>query len=402
MLNGFGRAFKSAGYTLVGAQPKLEGEGLSIPGTLNMAVLTTAGYEKTNQATQPTIPPSPTKSAGDGVVYVPGSGGELALFFGGRVSDNAGFLAELGNGHPPSTATTTTIGISSAKLPLMFNMPFMTMEDTRAGIVPFTTNYQGASYGFELLNTGASAVHMMSVPGLNGAHAAALSAQQYINTAGHATGIAAVASSSLGFINVTKFNQTGAGGVYAGLTSTYIRIAGIFSLAGWDAAAGIQNWSGKSATTSNTAGVAGQLSETEATAVDAQMQGAWANMPVGLYASYATAPSPVSGNPSTFNTTVATGNGTTARNSLNVSGELGLMPEKLTIGIAVRRGKSGVGSSNDNAIMLNSTYKFAQNMLGSVSLTKATGSFWYSNGSKTGTTDIIGNTTLTINLFTLF
>src|SRR5665647_3614362 len=50
MLNGFGRAFKSAGYTMMGAQGKVEGDSLAIPNTLNMAVLATAGYEKTNQA----------------------------------------------------------------------------------------------------------------------------------------------------------------------------------------------------------------------------------------------------------------------------------------------------------------------------------------------------------------
>ncbi len=29
-------------------------------------------------------------------------------------------------------------------------------------LVPFTTNGQGASYGFEYLNTGANAIHMIS------------------------------------------------------------------------------------------------------------------------------------------------------------------------------------------------------------------------------------------------
>ena len=94
MLNGFGRAFKSAGYTMMGTQGKVEGEGLTIPNTLNMAVMTSAGYEKTNQAAGT----GPQKSTGDGAFYVPGTGGELSLFFGGRVTENAGFLAEIGTG----------------------------------------------------------------------------------------------------------------------------------------------------------------------------------------------------------------------------------------------------------------------------------------------------------------
>ena len=45
LLNGFGRAFKSAGFTMMGAQEKVEGEHLSIPAMLNFGVLTTTGYD---------------------------------------------------------------------------------------------------------------------------------------------------------------------------------------------------------------------------------------------------------------------------------------------------------------------------------------------------------------------
>ena len=49
LLNGFGRAFKSAGFTMMGAQEKVEGEHLSLPATLNLGVLTTTGYETASQ-----------------------------------------------------------------------------------------------------------------------------------------------------------------------------------------------------------------------------------------------------------------------------------------------------------------------------------------------------------------
>ena len=206
MLNGFGRAFKSAGFTMMGAaQGKVEGESLAIPNTLNMAVQATAGYEKTNQSAGT----GPQKTTGDGVFYVPGTGGELALFVGGRVSENTGFLAEIGTGGSVS-GTTISNAHSSAKLPMLFDASisqFKATEGALAGFIPFSTDDHGASYGFELLNSGANVVQQMSpVPGLNGAHSAALSAQQYIGTDGAATGVALIANSPIFFINLTNIS----------------------------------------------------------------------------------------------------------------------------------------------------------------------------------------------------
>ena len=407
MLNGFGRAFKSSGYTMMGMQGKVEGEGLAIPNTLNMAVLTTAGYEKTNQATDA----SPKKTTGDGAIYVPGTGGEFSLFFGGRVTENAGFIAEIGTGGTVS-GTAISTAHSSAKLPILFEVTtpaFKFSEDTRVGVVPFATDDHGASYGFEVLNTGANVVSQMSsTSGLNGAHSAALSAQQYIGTDGSATGLALVANNPLGFISLTKYNQTGiAGGALAALGSTYIRVAGLFEWGGWDAGGGIQLWRGNSA-----AVVSGTrtyvYADTKATAIDGQLQGNLAGLPVGFYASYATAPAGTNtynSDPATavMGNTVATGSyGTAAKSALNISGEVGVIPEKATLGAAIRLGKSGVavgGISNasDNAIMLIATYKLAQNMLASFSLTSARGEYWDAAHQ-----DALGSKTTTLNLFILF
>ncbi len=254
MLNGFGRAFESAGYTMMGvSQGKVEGEGLSIPSSLNMSALATAGYEKTNQAASQTV----NSTTGDGAFYLPGSGGELSLFFGGRLSENAGFLSEIGTGGSVS-GTVVSGSHSSAKLPVLF--PFTGLkflEGTLAGFVPFSTDDLGASYGFELLNTGANAVHEMSpVPGLNGQHSAALSAQQYIGTAASATGVALVANNANGFINLTKYDQVGiSSAALSTLGSTYLRVAGMFELAGWDTGVGIQSWSGNSVSPTGTPAV---------------------------------------------------------------------------------------------------------------------------------------------------
>lgn len=400
MLNGFGRAFKSAGYTMMGAQGKVEGEGLAIPNTLNMAVLAAVGYEKTNLAAATT----PAKTTGDGAFYVPGTGGELSMFFGGRVSENTGFLAEMGTGGAVAGAIVTTAH-SSAKMPILFDVStpqFKSAENTRVGIVPFTTDYHGASYGFELLNTGANAVHQVSLaPGLNGAHSAAFSAQQYLGTAGSATGFAIVASNSLGFINLSKYDQTGiAGGALASMASTYIRVAGIFDLAGWDAGAGIQIWSGNSA-----AYVAKNYiyRDTNATAIDGQMQGRLGSMPVGFYASYATAPAGTSTTANQYNMDPAgISPSTGTKSSMNISAEVGVIPEKVTLGAAIRFGKSGVtvgadSNASDNAIMLVATYKLAQNMVASFSLTNASGSYWDAAHQ-----NILGSGTTTLNLVSAF
>ena len=406
MLNGFGRAFKSAGFTMMGgAQGKVEGESLTLPNTLNMAVLASAGYEKSNQAAGI----GPQKTTGDGAFYVPGTGGELALFFGGRVSANTGFLAEMATGGSVA-GTDANATHSSAKLPILFETSVPGLKATEgmlAGFIPFSTDDHGASYGFELLNTGANVVHQMSqVRGLNGAHSAALSAQQFIGTDGSATGVALVANTPMVFINLTKYDQTGiANGSLAVLGSTYVRVAGTFDLGAWDAGAGIQIWSGNSA--ANVAG-AYAYADTKARAIDGQLQGMVGDMPMGFYASYATAPAGTN----TYNmdpaaaaspSTVPAVYGTHTKSAFNISAEAGVIPDKVTLGVAVRYGKSGVAigtagnNATDNAITLIATYKLAQNMLATFALTDASGGYW-----DTAHQNALGSKTTTINLTALF
>jgi hypothetical protein len=411
MLNSFGRAFKSGAYTMMGAQTKVDGDRLSIPSTLNMAVLTTFGYEKTNAAPAGATAVPGTNNDGNGTVYTPGHNGELSLFFGGRINDNAGFLTEVGLMGPADQ--------SSAKMPILFEVA----DGTRAGIVPFSTNGQGASYGFELLNTGANAVHQMSgTGGFNGAHSNALSAQQYIGTGIAATGVAFVVNNPSYFINATKYNQvgtgdltggsntTGSGSVMgAGMDSTYLRVAGIFDLAGWDTGVGIQSWSGSSLSMDTAAPNAGAVTKTKATAIDGQMQGELNKMPVGFYVSYATAPADTIDPITLVSTNTYNMGGTMTRSSFNVSAEVGVLPGIATLGAALRFANSGLtdaGGANtkDNAVMLTASYKLSQNMLASLSFTKNSGNYWdqpSGNGTLTNAENI-GSKTTTLNLFTLF
>ncbi|HZW86553.1 MAG TPA: hypothetical protein VFF41_03730 [Gallionella sp.] len=408
LLNSFGRSFKANGYTFVGSQEKVVEEGsLSIPAGLNFAGLTSFGYEKSN------ISPgtaAATHNTGNGIFYLPGVNGEASLFFGGHVSDFAGALAEVTLGGPNGA-------LGSLKLPILFEVA----DATRVGVVPFATDAQGPSYTMELLNTGANAVHQISnTPGFNNAYAAALSAQQYIGTGGTANGFGLVATNPLGFVNLTKYSQTGTtGGTAASLGSTYTRAASTFDLANWDVGVGVQYWGGDSLWSSDannppTVGTNAfptptllQLQQTKATAIDGQLQGELQGMPVGFYASYATAPAADPGtDPNTYN------GGTLRRSSFNISGELGVIPQVATVAAAVRRANSGTqlapGGSNlkDNALFLTGTYKLQQNMLARLSWVKNTGNFYDApnagaNGATTNA-QVFGTRTFTFNMYVLF
>jgi hypothetical protein len=156
------------------------------------------------------------------------------------------------------------------------------------------------------------------------------------------------------------------------------------------------------------------MTDTQAYAVDGQLQGYVGDMPMGIYASYAVAPvvaaDPATGNLgnayNTYYTQDGLGNpvvvtGTHEKSALNISTELGIVPNVASFGVALRLGKSGNGLV-DNAVLLTGTYQVAQNILLSVAYTGASGSYWYSNDTYTGTTDQIGKTTYTLNLSSVF
>ena len=397
LLNSFGRAFKSAGFTMVGAQGKIEGDRLSIPDTLNMAFLGSMGYVKSNQTADNT---GVSKNPGNGGFYLPGIAGEASLFVGGRVSDFAGFLSEI--------TLSGAAAIDSGKLAIL---PEIGSSGIHAGVIPFATNGQGASYGFEYLNTGANAVHSITntvgnaLGGTGDEFINAVSAQQYIHTATAADGLAAVVNSDMGFVNITKYNQTGmASGQQGSLGSTYARVAGLFDLAGWDTALGFQSWSGSSLNDGGGTAALATMMQSKAWAIDGQMQGTLGEMPTGFYFSYANAA--VAGANEAVN---AFNQGQMTRSSFNVDAEIGVVPEVVTLGAAIRRAKSGYDSgilnggaatgnnASDNAFFLTATYKFAQNMLGRLSYVKQSGDYWTAANSAA-----TGDTTYAANLYFLF
>ena len=372
MLNAFGRSFKNSGFTMSGTQAKVEGDGLSIPANLNLGILTTAGVEHVSGADTVDVHDS---------VNTPAGGGELSIFYGGRVTANIGFLAELG--------TAGAAESSSAKLPIFYEVA----DGTRAGVVLLTTDGQGAAHSFETLNTGAVAVQrMVPMPGVNAndAHIKVNSAAQYLGTATGAQGASFVVNNEHYFVNVGKYaviTKLGSPTRGGSIGMTYARAAGLFDVAGFDSAFGVQMFRGDDAGMPDPA--TGSLVDpltlvtrvkaaTEATIIDAQMQGKVGNMPLGVYLSVGVAPVVADTNfaGNHFNS----GNQVTARSS-NLALQVGVVPNVATMMVAIRQGHNGLVDANgdamtDNAFMVGATYNLSINVEASLSYTAQSGTAW--------------------------
>jgi hypothetical protein len=370
VLNEDGRAFKEGGFTLMRKNPKIEDEGLSLPATLNLAFVTNLAYTKSNGNTNAGGATAFTKDVNNGQTQMT----QYSLFMGGRVGKNIGFEGEIG-------LSGGGAGLASVKFPFVYNL-----AGVNTGVVLFTTDGLGVSQGFELFNTGASAVHLFNQQDMN-----AISAQQYINTATPASGAAFVVSQNRWFVNFSKWmpdtisgHQNDPGTPGAGSpTSNYLRIGTMSGsdglIQGLDIGIGAQFWNGTSSTLQGPAGAAGTY-ETKATAIDAQLLYEAGRIPVTLIASYATAPANVNApDGNLFN------QGTDTRKSFNIGVEFGLIPNKATIQVGMRSAKSGqeqfdptgtpiVGTNaSDNALMLGLTYSLALNARAEITFSKYSG-----------------------------
>lgn len=384
LLNSFGRSFKSSGFTQISTS-QVEGENLSLPSNLNFGVLTTAGYDSISR------PANAAAAQTGGFWYVPGNGGELSLFFGGRVSENAGFLAELGMGGAGAA-------VGAAKMPILFDV-----GGTRVGVVLDTNNGQGPAHSFELLNTGAVNVHKMVSMG----HEMVYSAAQYLGTNFQSTGMSIVATNDWGFLNLSKYEAAGqALGLGASsLPLTYGRVAGLFEVAGLEGGAGLQVWRGTTQGVQfgiNAAGLTLAPGEYSATVVDAQLQGELGGLSTGLYTSYGRASGSsalggVAGGGANLLAPVARA-GVSATSSFNFGADLEVA-HGVTVKAAFRLAKVGdpvnLGLSlGDNALQAGASYQLAQNQEIALTYTGNSGSAW--NGA------VVGKTHITLNLETLF
>jgi hypothetical protein len=400
VLNAFGRAFKENGYTMTGSQEKIEGDGVSIPAVLNAALVGYIDYNKTNGPSTAnggtTGTDATSKNSNDGILQNPE---QVSLFFGGRAGEHIGFEAEI-NLTPGSSGTIPdgSIGLIRFKVPFVYDV-----GNVKAGIVPFSTGL-GAADSFEVLNTGAVAVHAFNQADMN-----AVSAQQYINTASPANGVAFIASNDDFFANFAKWGASQGAGSSGAPSSNYLRAAWTTGLIpGFDSAIGFQIWNGISAVDAGntfngltpTTGIFTGVVDTKATAIDAQMMGDVGSMPLLVVASYAKAPTETD-NPNLFNP------GVYDRSSFNIAAELGVLPGKATVQLGYRNAKSGGyvdpvnstgGNASDNAFLLGATYNIALNVRLELTYSKYSGDMYNSSNQQFAGATYLGDSLTELDL----
>jgi|SRR5579863_15743 len=395
VLNKFGRAFKSGGYTMIGPNTQtVEGPNhLSIPSVLNATLIGYLTYQKTNGTD---ADGSTSKTSNDGLLSIPQS---LHLYLAGRISEHIGFIAE---SCLESSCTQAGGILTGLKIPFFYDI-----GNAEVGVVPFTYGQGGAgvAYGFELLNTGAVAIHAFNQQDM-----ASISAQQYVAVISPmtasgpspaaeqnvpASGVSFVANHEFGFINFTKWQPSHfSQGANGSLTANYFRIAATPPdlIPGWDIGFGGQLWSG----TGTLASLAAPAVATDAYALDAQFLGDIGRFPLTIITSYAVAKGHDPGDPvqNIFNNQAANVGSRQNRSSYNLGAELGVFPGRATLQTGLRFAKSGVNetgpsptpgvagpplpgtNATDNSLMGGASFKLVENVKFTLTFSHFTGSYY--------------------------
>jgi hypothetical protein len=111
--------------------------------------------------------------------------------------------------------------------------------------------------------------------------------------------------------------------------------------------------------------------DTDAWAVDAQAQGAYGEMPLGVYVTYAES----AGTPAGSVTRNLFNANPQDRKAAAILGQLGVVPGKITVLTSYRRGDNGRAvNSRDNAWMIGGTYSLLQNVQLQLNHTEYSGS----------------------------
>lgn len=317
LLNAFGRDFKANGYTMLKSEEKIEGDKLSIPHDLGASIVTKIMYQKTNGDDD-------TEATNNGNLKFPD---EAALFLGGRVAENIGFLLEANlKGNDDGDYSDTNI-FANFKMPFVYDV-----SGAKVSVIPFTTDL-GTSFGFELLNTGAVRNSRLTE------HRKDVSAQQYLGTDGDATGIAFVAYHNTGYVNYSLWKPVHGNSSASFLN--YLRVAATPQVAGWDVGVGGQLWSGTSKDDTD-----GTEQKSDAWAIDAQAQGIVGSMPLGVYLTYGSV-----GEDSTLEKADSS--------AMTIAAELGVLPST-QVSVALRNGDAA--GDSDNAIAVGVKYLLKQNV----------------------------------------
>lgn len=354
-LNAFGRAFKSSGYTMRGAQSLIEGDDLSTTSNLNISLVSKLRYQKSNGSDPDAAPTN------RGEIQWPD---EAALLIGGRVGEKIGFMLEhatfgaansgsgdvtitaCSNPSDPTTCSgTADTGDGSFTLFNSYKIHFNVaqLDSTQLSTVLFSTDAGGVSYGFELMNTGAQRfmrpIEERSVMG----------AAQYLGLgSGEATGVALVATNPGYFVNYSLWLPR-FGNIEGAKFASYLRAALTPNIAGWDTGFGIQYFSGEYGFSE---GSVETIEKTEAWVVDGQAQGSLGDMPIGVYASYGNAPADATNH---FNS------GADDKSALAGAVEVGILPNKAQLYVAGRKAKTSA-DKNDYALTLGGSWMLQQNV----------------------------------------
>lgn len=415
ILNGFGQAFKAAGYTMMGAQGKVEAEHLSIPDTLNAAILLKARYQKTNGADAAGTVSGTTTNGGQWQIP-----DEFSLFFGGRAAENIGFMFEgnLATGGPLAGL------VAGFKMPIVFDM-----GSAKFSVIPFLTDALGVAYGYTEDSTGMTR-------GIRWAeHRADISAQQFVgNGSGAATGVALVAKGDMGYINFTRFAPdfaAAAGATSPQLRSNFLRIAATPTVGDWAMHIGAAFTSGQSYIGAGLPGAqmtaaqgaaigltpaqisafngigagAATLVDTKATSLDFQAHGQVGGKDLGVYATWANAPVVLAVAGGTAGNVY--GGGVNATTAWTIGADYSVIPHVLHIGAAYRNADTGTGGAlgtagqadKDNSFTLTAVYDLTQNVALHLNHSMRSGSAYAVGGSLDKT--VVGNTGDTLTTFLL-
>jgi hypothetical protein len=373
-----GQEFKAGAYTQISAKGKFKSEDLSITDTMNAAILLKARYQKTSGNDAAGTYTGTTTNSGQ--FQIPD---EMSFFLGGRIAEGesvkVGFMNE-----------NNMLGGPTGGMVAGFKMPFVVDAGAvKIMAIPYLTDALGMAYGYEQSSTGMTR-------GIRWAeHRKETSAAQYTGIgAGQASGLALVAYSDMGYVNLSKWSPQFA---YAGgatgvrMSSTWLRVAATPTLGGWAAHIGLGLAAGTSSCADplniNGNGATNHAiatdCETKGSVLDFQGQGELAGMETSLYVQYANAPasSSTGGKANLFNSKTGT-----AKKALTVGADFSVIPHTLHIGAAARMANTGVnvGSTlgdKDNAITVTAIYDLFQNVALHANYSMYSGSSYSTTGT---------------------
>jgi len=318
ILTAFGRSFKADGYLMAGSQGLIEGQDLSLPNTLNIAMVgkIRANWHKADSA--------------DGFTQSVEWPDELGMLIGGRLSENSGFLFELDQAGGE--------GIAGGKV--HFNIA--DLGGAKLSVITFRGAEAG--YGIELMGTGALGLQR---PVESHNWSANLLLADHVGDADDAAGLTVAANAPNFMVSATGYSTSF--GPVDGM-ATYFRGAYFADVAGWDVGVGAQLFTGGSSVNVDTGTVdadgapifENKTTDAVRTVFDAQAQGSVAGMPLGVYASFGTAPKASGSAVNLYNGTDADAS------AFGVLGQLWMSPA-----VALFGGYGQVVSGNGDAVANN-------------------------------------------------